>query len=125
MARQRDIDGVVADMLTALDAGTDHLTRAVFASRVAEAAERVARVEVMSAREFDEATWAEVGRAFGVSTQTAHERFRAGPDGLPPRSFRRQENSEGGSTDSGTAAVGAGTKAPKSSAARKASAARS
>ena len=125
MARQRDIDRVVADMLTALDAGTGHLTRAVLASRVAEAAERLARVEVMSAREFDEATWAEVGRAFGVSTQTAHERFRSGPDGLHSRFFRRQENSEGGSTDSGAAAAGTGSKAPKPSAARKASAARS
>jgi hypothetical protein len=124
MARQRDIDRVVADMLSGLDGRTDHLTRAVLASRVAEAAERLARVEVMSAREFDDATWADVGRAFGVSTQTAHERFRSGPDGLHSRFFQRQENSEGGSRDSGTAAV-LGSKAPKSSAARRGSAARS
>ena len=49
--------------------------------------ERISRTEVMAARE-DGATWAEVGDAFGVTRQGAHERFRTGPDGLHSRLFR-------------------------------------
>lgn len=56
-------------------AGT-HLDRIVIALRVAAAADRVARAEALAARELDGASWADVGRALGVSRQTAHERFR-------------------------------------------------
>lgn len=65
--------------------GSGHLGRAVAATRLAEAAERAAREEVIASRTSDGTTWAAIGRAFGVSTQTAHERFRSGPDGLHSR----------------------------------------
>jgi len=67
---------------------TSHLERAVWATRLSEAADRLARAEVISAREDDGATWEDVGATFGVSRQTAHERFRTGPDGLHSRLFK-------------------------------------
>lgn len=57
------------------------LERAAALLRIAEEADRVARREVMAARELDAASWADVGEALGVSRQTAHERYRSGPDG--------------------------------------------
>lgn len=124
VARRSNLQRRLDDLLDEVSAGTsDHLERAVLAAKLSECADRLARVEVMSARELDGATWAEVGRAFGVSTQTAHERFRAGPDGLHSRYFKRQSNSEGGS---GSAAiVGAGSSSRRRNALRKASDARS
>ena len=65
-----------------------HLDRAVLAMRLAEAAERLARVEVAAARGSG-ATWQEVGYAFGTNRQAAHERFREGPDGGRSRLSRR------------------------------------
>lgn len=56
--------------------------------RVAEAAERLARIEVDAARQ-DGATWQDVGDAFGTNRQAAHERFREGPDGGRSRLSRR------------------------------------
>lgn len=67
----------------------DHLSLAVAATRLADLATRVARAEVMAAREKG-GTWAEVGEAFGIATQTAHERFRSGPDGLHSRFEQRR-----------------------------------
>lgn len=67
--------------------GATHLDRAVVASVLAKAADRLSRAEVMAAREAG-STWAEVGEAFGISTQAAHERFRSGPDGLHSRRSR-------------------------------------
>lgn len=64
--------------------GGGHLARAVAATALADLATRIAREEVMSARD-DGLTWAAVGEAFGITTQTAHERFRSGPDGLHSR----------------------------------------
>jgi hypothetical protein len=64
--------------------GAGHLARALAATAMADLATRIAREEVMSARD-DGATWAAVGDAFGITTQTAHERFRSGPDGLHSR----------------------------------------
>ena len=64
------------------------------------------RREVMAARDMDDSTWADVGRAFGVSTQTAHERFRTGPDGLHSRYFKRQSKSDGGSTVATPTSIG-------------------
>jgi hypothetical protein len=93
--------------------------------RLAEAADRLARVEVMAARELDGATWAEVGDALGVRPQTAHERFRTGPDGLHSRLFKRHGKSVSGSSISGTSSSAARPTTRKSSAVRRALAARS
>lgn len=60
--------------------GASELERAVVALEVAAAAERLVRVEVSAARA-NGATWQEVGDAFGVNRQAAHERFSQGPDG--------------------------------------------
>ena len=73
--------------LVAAGADRSHLERARIAARIADVAERISRTEVMAARE-EGATWAEVGEAFGVTRQGAHERFRTGPDGLHSRLFR-------------------------------------
>jgi len=64
--------------------GASSLGRAVAASCLADLATRLSRANVMSARD-EGATWAEIAAAFGVTTQTAHERFRSGPDGLHSR----------------------------------------
>lgn len=64
-----------------------HLGRAVIAMRVAESAERLARLEVERARRAG-ATWREVGDAFGTNRQAAHERFSDGADGRHSRRFR-------------------------------------
>jgi hypothetical protein len=61
--------------------GADRLTRAGVALQLAEAADRAARVEIAAARQSEGASWADVGEALGVVRQSAHERFRAGPDG--------------------------------------------
>ncbi|MGH9157669.1 MAG: hypothetical protein ACRD1K_17950 [Acidimicrobiales bacterium] len=66
-----------------------HLDRAVAALALSQAAERYARAEVLAARELDGSSWADVGAALGVSRQTAHERFRTGPDGMHSRAFKR------------------------------------
>jgi hypothetical protein len=64
--------------------GAGHLARAVAATALADLATRIAREEVMSARD-EGSTWSAVGDAFGITTQTAHERFRSGPHGLHSR----------------------------------------
>lgn len=74
-----------------------HLDRAVTAMRVAEAAERLARVEVERARVAG-ATWREVGGAFGTNRQAAHERFSDGADGRHSRAFRRGRQSRSDSS---------------------------
>lgn len=75
-----------------------HLDLAVAATALADLATRVARSEVMAARAAG-TTWADVADAFGIATQTAHERFRSGPDGLHSRLDRSQSKSDGvGST---------------------------
>lgn len=86
----RAVGRAVVELVSSLvAAGSDrsHLERARIAARIADEAERISRTEVMAARE-DGATWAEVGEAFGVTRQGAHERFRTGPDGLHSRLFR-------------------------------------
>lgn len=106
----------IRDALTQLTSkGASHLKLAVHAAQLADAADRVARVEVMEARA-DGATWADVGDAFGVTTQTAHERFRSGPDGLHSRyEGRAQSKSDGATSDSG---VGVGSESRTLKAAR-------
>ncbi|MGI8685707.1 MAG: helix-turn-helix domain-containing protein [Acidimicrobiales bacterium] len=90
--RQRpSIDDIVRDVVAAEAEPGAHLDHAVVALKLSEAAERYARAEVIAARELDGASWAAVGKALGVSRQTAHERFRTGPDGLHSRLFKRSE----------------------------------
>ncbi len=87
--KRPSIEDLVRD-LVASEAGLGtHLDRAVAALELSAAAERYARAEVIAARELDGASWADVGKALGVSRQTAHERFRTGPDGLHSRLFKR------------------------------------
>ncbi len=73
------------------DGSQQRLRVAVAARALADAADRLARVEVLAARELDGATWEQVGGAFGVSRQSAHERFRTGPDGMHSRLFKRKD----------------------------------
>jgi hypothetical protein len=61
--------------------GSSRLDRASLALRLADAADRVARVSVDAARTVDGASWTDVGSALGITRQTAHERFRDGADG--------------------------------------------
>ena len=84
---EREVEARVADLVRSIATSGSPLDRAVAARLLAKAADRLSRAEVMAARE-DGATWAEVGEAFGISTQTAHERFRSGPDGLHSRRSR-------------------------------------
>jgi hypothetical protein len=100
--------------------GEPHMRAAVAALAIAEAAERLARAEVLAARESDGATWEQVGAALGVSRQTAHERFRTGPDGMHSRLFKK---SAGQPRSNGSAATG--TRLSTTSASRRASSARS
>lgn len=91
---QRRIEAAVQEVLAAVCPGElgdqRRLVRAVLAQRLAEAATRVSRAEVMAARDHDGATWEDVAQAFGITRQAAHERFRTGPDGLHSRYFRHQ-----------------------------------
>jgi hypothetical protein len=54
------------------------LDLAVLAVKVAQALELVAAEQVARARQLDGVTWAQVGHAFGVSTQSAYSRFHSG-----------------------------------------------
>ena len=84
LTTEREMELHVAEVVRSVVGSGSRLDRAVVASRLAKAADRVSRVEVMAARDAG-ATWAEVAEAFGISTQAAHERFRSGPDGLHSR----------------------------------------
>ena len=87
--RPPDIDQFVLRAVDDMAPGAGgHLDRAVFAMRMAAAAELLARVEVMAARD-NGATWQDVGDAFGTNRQAAHERFREGPEGGRSRLSRR------------------------------------
>lgn len=104
---------IIRDALAQLaSSGTSHLTLAVRAAQLAVAADRVARVEVMAARA-DGVTWAEVGDAFEVTTQTAHERFRSGPDGLHSRYEGRAQSKSDASTSTSGAGAGSESRTPK------------
>lgn len=54
------------------------LDLAVLAVKAAQALELVAAEHVARARELDGLSWAQVGDAFGVSTQSAYSRFHRG-----------------------------------------------
>ena len=85
--QRSDVEATVADLVRLSSGSGSRLERSVAASRVAKVADRLSRAEVMAARD-EGSTWAEVGEAFGISTQAAHERFRSGPDGLHSRRSR-------------------------------------
>lgn len=102
------------------DGSQRRLRVAVAARALADAADRLARVEVLAARELDGATWEQVGAAFGVSRQSAHERFRTGPDGMHSRLFKRQDAQLTSSAADSATTAGRAPKAP-----RRASSARS
>jgi hypothetical protein len=78
---ERAVRAFVDDLTSTAASEQPHLARAVVADQLARAAERIARLEVDAARSLDGATWQQVGDAFGVIKQTAHERFQSGPDG--------------------------------------------
>ena len=97
-----------------------HLRVAAAALALADAADRLAREEILFARDADGATWEQVGEALGISKQGAFERFRTGPDGMHSRLFMKKE----GQTSSGGAASGTSSDA-RSAKARKDSTTRS
>src|SRR3954451_19771912 len=92
---QRRIETAVEEALSGLLPSAlgkqPHLARAVVAEKLAAAATRLARAEVMAARDEDGAIWDDVAEAFGVSRQAAHERGRTGPEGLHSRYFKRHQ----------------------------------
>ena len=88
--------------------GQPRLDTAAAALLLAEAADRLARAEIIAAREVDGATWEQVGTALGMSRQSAHERFRTGPDGLHSRWFKKgaSQKSDGSSGPTTSAVTG-------------------
>lgn len=102
------------------EAVSRHLKVAAAALALAEAADRLARAEIIAARDEDEATWEQVGEALGITRQAAHERFRTGPDGMHSRLYMKKaaQSSAKSSGDSRSGSGGA-------SAAKKASRTRS
>lgn len=89
--KRPSIDDMVRDLVSMQAEPGAHLDRAVVALQISDAADRYARAEVLAARQFDGASWAAVGKALGVSRQTAHERFRTGPNGLHSRLFKSRD----------------------------------
>ena len=87
--KQARVEDLVRDVVASETGLGTHLDRAVAALELSAAAERYARAEVIAARDLDGASWADVGKALGVSRQSAHERFRTGPDGMHSRLFKR------------------------------------
>ena len=63
---------------------SDHLLLAVSATRIAAAADRMARAHVTLARDTDGVTWDQIGDAFGTTRQSAHERFRVADSARRP-----------------------------------------
>jgi hypothetical protein len=71
----------------------------------------------MAARDVDGATWEQVGIAFCMSRQSAHERFRTGPDGLHTRWFKKRtaQKSDGSSGPTTSTAIGRANRRPAAS----------
>ncbi len=93
----KKLERAARDLIESLAGGRQkatHLDKAVLSLRLAEAADWVARVEVIAAREQDGASWADVGQALGVNRQAAHERFRMGPEGMHSRLFLKNAQGE-------------------------------
>jgi hypothetical protein len=60
-----------------------HLARALTAQRFAAVANHREHTEVAAAHEQDGMSWEDIGHAFGINPDTARERFRTAPMGLP------------------------------------------
>ena len=102
------------------DVASKHLRLAAAALAIAEAADRLARTEIILARDEDDATWEDIGQALGITRQAAHERFRTGPDGMHSRLYM---NKAAQTSRTASAAIPAGS--GSASKARKAAARRS
>ncbi|SRR5581483_5980016 len=91
-AVRRALSAAVEDIVRSQPTGaaTRHLQVAAAALALAEAADRLARTEIITARDEDDATWEQVGEALGISRQAAHERFRTGPDGMHSRLYMKK-----------------------------------
>jgi len=85
----RAVEAALAVVLGERAGSQSRLERAAAADQISAAAERLSRAEVMAARDTEGASWQDVGDAFGITRQSAHERFRTGPDGLHTRWFKR------------------------------------
>jgi hypothetical protein len=73
----KKLERAVRDLVDSLAGGREkvaHLDKAVLSLRLAEAADWLARVEVMAAREHDGASWANVGQALGPRGHRDHRR---------------------------------------------------
>lgn len=91
-AVRRALSRAVKDIAHAQPQGAPslHLEVAAAALALAEAADRLARAEIIAARDDDGATWEQVGEALGITRQAAHERFRTGPDGMHSRLYMQK-----------------------------------
>ena len=101
-ALDRVIESLVRASADGEEAVSRHLRVAAAALALADAADRVAREEILAARDTDGATWEQVGEALGISKQGAFERFRTGPDGMHSRLFMKkagQTSSVGAASD--------------------------
>lgn len=119
----RAVHRAVADLLVSqsdVEVHSQHLRTAAAALALAQAADRLARAEIVLARDEDGATWEDVGEALGISRQAAHERFRTGPDGMHSRLFAKKA-AQASTRTSGSGTSGSGS----SKVARKASRTRS
>lgn len=117
------VDDAVKRLLPSADSqelpASRHLRLAVMALAVAEAADRLARAEIMAARAEDGASWQDVGQALGITRQAAHERFRTGPGGMHSRLFATKAAQRSSSTSgSATSTSGSSSNARTASAAR-------
>ena len=90
-ALERAVESLVPARADRDEAASRHLRVAAAALALADAADRLAREEILVARNVDSATWEQVGEALGISKQGAFERFRTGPDGMHSRLYMKKE----------------------------------
>lgn len=118
----RALDRALESLLRARDGEegpSRHLRVAAAALALADAADRLAREEILLARDVDGATWEQVGEALGISKQGAFERFRTGPDGMHSRLYMKKEGqTSSAGADSGTSRGARSAKARKDSTTR-------
>lgn len=119
----RALDAAVSSLVAASKSGGEaaspHLQVAAAALALAQAADRLAREEILAARDADGATWEQVGEALGISKQGAFERFRTGPDGMHSRLFMKKAGQSSSDCEaSGTSQGARSAKARKDSTTR-------